>query len=306
MEKKTFRKEFKINNHITLKLRGDKTEIYIKNNLFSQCKHLLLFLPQNNEKLYKIDSIDDLEYMKTSIPLKNLNITPEEEFWGHCSNIQMWAENNYDSKILHRNLAFPLLKELWKVGDIKAKKYFKEEIAKRIDGCNYNTLFYLIKENYLDYFSREELIMLGLKDFIVLRKLKKILEEEPCILDEIDLSEPLSFKVKKKRIIGIGISNSKRDLRTIPNFLKELSELKEIYINECNLIEIPDFIGEYTKLQTLYLRDNMLTKIPHALSDLKNLKILNLSNNKIKKIPDFIKKTNYLEELNLENNPINQ
>ena len=46
-------------------------------------------------------------------------------------NLQVWAEMNYDTRILHRNLAFPLLKKLAQVGDPIAKKALKDEIAKR-------------------------------------------------------------------------------------------------------------------------------------------------------------------------------
>jgi len=42
---------------------------------------------------------------------QNETITPEEEFWGHCSNLQTWVEHNYDTNILDDNLAFPLLKK---------------------------------------------------------------------------------------------------------------------------------------------------------------------------------------------------
>ena len=33
-------KEYKINEHIQLRLEGGKTNIYLGNELFSQCKHL--------------------------------------------------------------------------------------------------------------------------------------------------------------------------------------------------------------------------------------------------------------------------
>ncbi len=85
------------------------------------------------------------------------NIPPETEFWAHCSNLQAWVENNYDTCILHSNLAFPLLKMLSEEGDPKAKKVFKEEIAKRISNGYYPTIEYLILEDYLIFFNIEEL-----------------------------------------------------------------------------------------------------------------------------------------------------
>ncbi len=52
-------------------------------------------------------------------------ILPIKEFWGHCSNLQAWAEYGYDTRLLHPNLAFPLLEKLATVGDPIAKKVFK-------------------------------------------------------------------------------------------------------------------------------------------------------------------------------------
>ena len=83
-------------------------------------------------------------------------ISPETEFWGHCSNLQAWYESNYDTRILHRNLAFPLLKRLTEEGDTVAKKVFKEEIAKRLETGHPNVVLYLIEEEYLEVLNWEE------------------------------------------------------------------------------------------------------------------------------------------------------
>jgi hypothetical protein len=84
-------------------------------------------------------------------------ISSKSEFWGHCSNIQAWYENNYDTRILHSNLAFPLLKELVNAGDFLAKKIFKEEIAKRLESGYPSVVMYLIAQEYLNYLNQEEL-----------------------------------------------------------------------------------------------------------------------------------------------------
>ncbi len=129
--------KFIINKYITLKLEGNHINIYICNKLFRQCKYLLLVIPVNGVKtLDEIESIDEvaekldksMEYEQQNEKLIPINI----EFWGHCSNIQAWYENNYDTRLLDSNFSFPLLKELVKMGDSKAKNVFKEEIVKRI------------------------------------------------------------------------------------------------------------------------------------------------------------------------------
>lgn len=59
----------------------------------------------------------------------NIDLTPETEFWGHCLNMLGWAESNYNTCLLQKTIAFPLLKKLFELRDKKAEKYFKEEIA---------------------------------------------------------------------------------------------------------------------------------------------------------------------------------
>ena len=61
------------------------------------------------------------------------HIQPIMEFWGHCSNLQAWIENDYCTDIIHSNLAFPLLRILVEKGDPKANHVFKEEIAYRYE-----------------------------------------------------------------------------------------------------------------------------------------------------------------------------
>ncbi len=155
-------KEFKINDFLLLRLERTKTNIYIGGRLFHQCKYLLLNITTAKIKQhYKINSIDEAaEKLDSSMERGSLykyHIPPETEFWGHCSNIQAWYENEYDTRILHRNIAFPLLKELVRVGDPLAIKRFKEEIAIRLEEGYPPVVDYLIHRGYLNYFNNEEL-----------------------------------------------------------------------------------------------------------------------------------------------------
>jgi len=49
-------KEFRVNEYITLKLEEGKTNIYVKDQLFNQCKFLLLDISVD-----KVSSFDDIE-----------------------------------------------------------------------------------------------------------------------------------------------------------------------------------------------------------------------------------------------------
>ena len=132
-------KEFRINQYITLKLEDEiidekedlkkiRTNIYVNGGKFQYCSFLLIEIPiEKTTSSNEIDSIDEAEEkLDNSLEEDNENpfeykIPPEVEFWGHCSNLQVWYENNYNTRLLHRNLAFPLLKRLAEVGEPIAK-----------------------------------------------------------------------------------------------------------------------------------------------------------------------------------------
>ncbi|MFX1571363.1 MAG: hypothetical protein ACFFB0_01330 [Promethearchaeota archaeon] len=153
-------KEFKVNEFLSLELRGGKTFIYVNGKRFRQCKYVLLHIPIDDiEKYSKIKSIDEI-INKLDHSLEELpeTIPPETEFWAHCSNLQAWAEYDYNTDLLDSTLSFPLLKKLTQEGDPQAKKVFKEEIAKRLMRGEIQTVGYLIDEGYLNFLTYEEII----------------------------------------------------------------------------------------------------------------------------------------------------
>lgn len=152
-------KEFRINNYITVKLENDITFIYVGDQKFKQCKQLLFTIHgKKAESFNEISSIDEFEGNFRS--WSKSDISPIDEFWGHCSNLQAWSEYNYDTRLLHRNLAFPLLKKLAEVGDPKATKIFKNEIATRFSSAYPSVVTFLVKEGYLNFMNSEELDLL--------------------------------------------------------------------------------------------------------------------------------------------------
>ena len=151
-------KEFKINEYLKLKLENGRTVIYVNNRRFQQCMYLLLNIPVDRIEDYdEINSIDEAAAkLDRSMERSHRIVSPQTEFWGHCSNIQAWADNEYDTRILHRNLAFPLLKALADVGDPMAKKKFKEEIAMRYATGHPTVIRFLTQNGYLYYLSEDE------------------------------------------------------------------------------------------------------------------------------------------------------
>src|SRR5271157_2617556 len=99
-------REYIINPYLSVKLEGEKVIVYVAGKPFRQCMRLLLDVPDRLVEIIdgRPESIDEASEMmardsRTIIP-------PYVEFWGHCSNLQAWADYNYDTRLLHRNLAF--------------------------------------------------------------------------------------------------------------------------------------------------------------------------------------------------------
>ena len=331
-----YSKEYHVNEFLNLRLEQGRTHIYVKNRLFMQCMYLLLNIPTDKIRKYdEIDSIDEAaETLNRSMEGGGrgvYQITPEEEFRGHCSNIQAWYENDYDTRILHRNLAFPLLKRLTDAGDPLARQRFKEEIALRYASGHNTVMMYLIHNGYLKYLTKDELeCLLDDNQLPILNSLVNDFSNLLRDFNNIDLN---------RRIKGL-INTVKRYLgfQNIPYILshvmKELSEgakkeivqyVYETYKNRRNF-PIIDFMNNYIEYfdnrsecvnynekiisfftkEILNLREKNIKniyniKIPDDNYSLT--KVLDLSNNSIKQI-DGIEKFTMLEKLNLNNNKI--
>ena len=153
--------EFKVNDFLSLKLEGEKINIYVKERYFNLCKFLMLNAPvSETENFDDVESIDEVAdtlgwTFKGQEGIK-YEIDPEIEFWGHCSNLQVWYEHNYDTSLLHSNLSFPLLRKLVEVGDPLAKRVFKKEIEIRFESGYPSVIDYIFEEELLDYLNREE------------------------------------------------------------------------------------------------------------------------------------------------------
>ncbi|MFX0006434.1 MAG: leucine-rich repeat domain-containing protein [Promethearchaeota archaeon] len=332
-------KEFRVNQYIILRLENGKTIIYVGGKLFDQCKYLLLDIPiKNYEALEDLESIDEAaeklsDVMEGGIN-KPFNIPFEVEFWGHCSNLQVWYENNYNTSLLHRSLAFPLLKKLADLGDPFAKIKLKEEIIKRFESGFFPVIEYLINEGYLNYFEKNELLqyLIKSKDEInCINNIEKLLLGKFEISAKFDFFEDLStitcydIIIENNHITGIRINWY--DLYNIPEEIFKLKYLKKLFLTHTKINEIPSEIGNLKHLEELKLFDNNITELPksfakltslkkldlvynninvfsEALTELKALKYLYLNQNDIKSIPESILKLQNLKQLHLKNNPL--
>lgn len=322
-------REFTVSEFITLRLEGKDTIIYIAGNRFQQCKYLFLNIPADDLELFDdIESIDEAaEELDKSIEPKHnryVNIPKEVEFWAHCSNIQAFYENNYDTRILHSNLAFPLLRKLYEVGDPLAKKVLKDEIAKRFSGTHRNSILFLLENNYQFYLTpsefnsiyqdlaldKQELIKRFLHDKFDGKKSdnefkNKLFDylEVICSKQELDNFQYVIYKEERFFLeVGALILNNIEKISAIKG-LNKLTGLKRLCFRHSQIASIEE-LKHLETLELLDLSQNRL-KLINGLSTLKNLKVLDLSYNEIDKITG-LEDLEHLEELNLRRNIIKE
>jgi len=294
-------KEFRVNKHIVLRLEEDKTNIYVEGELFRQCKYLLLINPHNEAIQWEINSIDEAAELLNNdlheeILPEDVGLTPEVEFWGHCSNLQVWVEHNYNTDILHSNLSLSLLEKLKELGDAQAKKMFKGEVIK----------WYLAGDNqyrenlgimgFLQDFSDEELFHLDLDEdeFESLRFFSKEINKP---MDSITLQ----VQIRDKKVFGLSPSLYTK-IKKIPEVLLEFESLRILSLRSGGIEEIPDWLGELAHLRFLDLSNNNIMSIPPSIKKMRNLKELILSGNSIEIIPETLSYLRNLTKLNLNYN----
>ncbi len=303
---------FKVNKYLTLKLEDKKTNIYINGELFNQCKYLLLNIPIEEICSFdEIDSVDEavekLNHYEEPREGKVQKIPAEVEFWGHCSNMQIWEENNYDTRLLHSNLAFPLLKKLTEMGDQKARKVFKEEIARRLETGSRNVVQYLTREKYTEYLNFEELescLNNWQNKFIEWWNnkpwdKKDSLNLNGCCL--LWLPESIGNLIHLK-LLDLEVNN----LSKLPESICNLMLLNDLNISINNLKRLPENIGRLKNLKIFQAYSNHINKLPNSFKNLQSLKEWNMSGNKLSEMPNSIDKLKSLKIVKLSLNKIRE
>ena len=327
--------KFQINEFIELRLEDGRSNIYVDNQYFRQSKYVLLrktLVEIENEGILDVDSIDELagkldHSLKQKLP-EVIDIPAETQFWVHCSNIQAWAEHDYDSKMLHSNLSFPLLKRLTEVGDLKALRVFKDEIAERFASKHEPVSLFLIKGGYLNFFNDEELLTLaGLNREIFEDNLMYVrkefaytyLGEDGKIIERLEkkykttftpvskrlfleLVEKNVFFVENRKIAKIDLSDF--HILTIPHEIFKLKSLDTLAVMYCALERVPRAISKLKNLKMLALNSNFLQTIPESIGQLKTLEVLDLGYNELKNLPETLFNLGKLVNLHLGNNEL--
>ncbi len=229
-----------------------------------------------------------------------MKIDPETEFWAHCSNLQAWHENEYDTRLLHSNLAFPLLKKLTEVGDPLARKMFKEEIALRLESGHPSVVIFLIAEKYIDFLDRKDFLLsiLDEKDALNILKIEKSLKIKlSAEYEYLGFCTTNAFIFDHKNVTGLQLF----DLNVNPAF-KYIVELEHLYflsLNGCKITGLPRSIENLKNLTILDLSDNKLEFIPKKIGKLLNLQEVYLGWNHILKIQNVVEIVENLDRLTI-------
>ncbi len=303
--------EFKVNDFLTLKFSYPSTRIYVGGKYFMQCKRLVLNIPKSELKQYnRIESIDEAAeiydhtiyeheiFKDNGLPeMENDEnftlIKPEEEFWGHCSNLQVWNDYDYDTRLLKANLAFPLLEKLAETGDTRAQIKFKEEILKRLLNGSNSVVEYLYVEGYQEDLTNEELLfgllepseaetLLGIQ-----RELNVIFMLVPSIERRVGLRHPedptMSYE-EKRSIRGFSIEDkcvkglqfTFAEVLKLPIEIHNFKKLKQISVRRSysglNSDEIVQAIQDLKGIQEIFLGSSLVQNLDNT--SLKNIKKL--------------------------------
>jgi len=163
------------------------------------------------------------------------------------------VENNYDTRLLHSNLAFPLLKKLSMSGDSHAEQIFKEEIIKRIKIGSYSTQKYLVIERYLSYLTEDELIegILDIDELNIMSEIIRVSHSKYRFIVSFDEDEVrhkydesiLYYAVSKGHIVNLELKIDKTNTYLLP-LIKNLKELKVLYVYVDNVDSLDFYIPQ--------------------------------------------------------------
>ena len=324
-------KEFKVNKYITLKLTKEGTTIYVKNKPLRMCSKLALINPYDEGYFQSAEDI----------PSTYENISLEDEFWGHCSNLQVWAENNYDSSLLHATLALVLLDKLYKLNDPVAVQVYSKEISKFIQKADYYLKDYLRKQGYFSYLSSEEIVASSLceEEAMVMKEIVNSSPKKYILIPNFDiddfrrgyLTQNYHFSTKDGHVIELELEINYQN-PMFPKGLSKLQKLSSLYLYmyntgekipdlDCKIISlwdlkiltageviIPNKFTSFPNLHNLYIQGPRRGEVPffedaaETLGTLKDLKYLTINNTLLNTVPSSIGDLQSLEALDLDSN----
>jgi len=238
-----------------------------------------------------------------------------------CTLRIRWVESNYDTGLLHSNLAFPLLKKLAELGNITAKYKFKEEIVKRIKSTNQSVIDYLYEMKYTSYLTKEELFhgILTTEDALIMEKIFQITNSNYSIISDFRQleygrsDENLRISIANGRVKELEvlldwgrpvlprILSGLKQLKNLRLYISEITEKVPIFNAKIKTLEIleicswanidlPDSFFKFPNLKQLTLSLFISNDTLESIGNLEFLEFLKLNNTKLKRLPNSIDK----------------
>lgn len=137
-----------INEYIDLVWERGRPRIYVAGKPFLYCSFLVIAVdpedPENEratvEQLAQRPGAAELEGREAvGMTIQGHTLTEDDVMFGFASSLHGWVDLDYNTQALHVNLSFPLLKELARAGDAKAKRVLQAEIVNRLKEAYINT-----------------------------------------------------------------------------------------------------------------------------------------------------------------------
>jgi len=221
--------DYIINEFLSVKSEGSTWDIYISN----------LKVEKRRYTIYNISPKEIIE--SEEIPSADWYFSDgtivEAEFTNVCEILEIWYKNRYDTSLLNKEGAFPLLRLLYIAGDPVANEVFLSEIEKRIKTNHPPTMAYLVEFGFIDYLNipvmneltsmkdvgKELLRAMGLTKFLV--RFYSALESDDLWDDFPDLlMEPL--KIEREFSKTMKLEHSEEGLLIMPLLFMHCSEEK--------------------------------------------------------------------------------
>lgn len=159
-----------------------------------------------------------------------------------------------------------------------------------IPNCLYN--LYTLEKLYLSYNYFTELTIPELKNL-------KFLDLKNAFYPVI------KFDLLALNLTCLNLSHSYGVLTTIPESIKQLKNLTELYLSHNKLHFLPEFITEFKQLKILNLYSNYISQLPSSIGNLTNLEYIDLNFNDLIKLPKSISKLHNLKKLYVGHNQLN-
>lgn len=94
------------------------------------------------------------------------------------------------------------------------------------------------------------------------------------------------------------------DLKTLPEEVCDLPDLKYLMVDGNGLESLPENIGKLKNLQNLYAYHNKITHLPESIGECKNLRKISIWSNELSSVTESIGGLENLEELDLKYNKL--